>query len=76
MGVIILLPVYLGGRGYKRGELIRGFTVYSNLSRELFRIQSELKASKQEGDLRALLTARKGKENKGILTMLINAKSQ
>ena len=49
------------------------------LSRELFRIQSELEAGqiipKQVGDLRALLTARKSKE-KVILTMTINAKSQ
>ena len=51
-----------------------------NLSRELFRIQSELKTDqitlKQVGDLRVLLTARKRKENKAILTMTINAKSQ
>ena len=80
VGVIILLPVYLGrGGAYKRGELNRGFTVSSDLSRELFRIQSELKTDqitpKQVGDLRALLTARKSK-GKVILTMTINAKSQ
>ena len=78
MGVIILLPVYLWGGG--GGGLNRGFTVSSNLSRELFRIQSELKTDqitpKQVGDLRVLQTARKSKENKVILTMTINAKSQ
>ena len=81
MGVIILLPVYLGrGGAYKRGELNRGFTVSSDLSRELFRIQSELKTDqitpKQVGDLRVLQTARKSKKSKVILTMTINAKSQ
>ena len=81
MDVIISLPVYLGrGGAYKRGKLNRGFTVSSNLSRELFRIQSELKTDqitpKQVGDLRALRTARKRKENQVILTMTINAKSQ
>ena len=74
MGFIILLPVYL------RGALNRGFTVSANLSRELFRIQSQLKThqitSKQVGDLRVLQTARKSKKNKVILTMTINAKSQ
>ena len=83
MGFIILLPVYLGGGGggsYKRGELNRGFTVSANLSRELFRIQSELKTHqitpKQVGDLRILQTARNSKKNKVILTLTINAKSQ
>ena len=55
-------------------------TISANLSRELFRIQSELKTDqitpKQVGDLRVLQTARKSKENKVILTMTINAKSQ
>ena len=54
--------------------------VSANLSRELFRIQSELKTHqitpKQVGDLRVLKTARKSKEKKVILTMTINAKSQ
>ena len=49
------------------------------LSRELFRIRSELKTdritSKQVGDHQAFLTTRKSKE-KMILTMTINAKSQ
>ena len=80
--IIILLPVYLGERGgsYKRGELNRGFMVSANLSRELFRIQSELKTHKitpkQVGDLRILQTARNSKKNKVILTLTINAKSQ
>ena len=82
VGVIILLPLYLGGGGgaYKRGELNRGFTVSANLWRELLRVQRELKTHqitpKQVGDLRVLQTARKSKENKVILTMTINAKSQ
>ena len=81
MDVIISLPVYLGrGGAYKRGKLNREFTVSSNLSRELFRIQNELKTDqitpKQVGDLRALRTARKREENQVILTMTINAKSQ
>ena len=81
MDVIISLPVYLGrGGAYKRGELNRGFTVSANLSRELFRIQRELKTGqitpKQVRDLRALQTARMSNENKVILTMTINAKSQ
>ena len=83
VGFIILLPVHLGGRGggsYKRGELNRGFMVSANLSRELFRIQSELKTHqitpKQVGDLRILQTARNSKKNKVILTLTINAKSQ
>ena len=50
------------------------------LSRELSRIQNQLKKDritpKQVGDLQALPTARKSKENKVILTMTINAKSQ
>ena len=76
-----LYTMYLRGVGaYKRGELNRGFTVSSNLSRELCRIHSELKTDqitpKQVGDLRVLQTARKSKENKVILTMTINAKSQ
>ena len=65
----------------RQGSLIEDFnTIPANLSRELFRIQSELKTDqitlKQVGDLRVLLTARKRKENKVILTMTINAKSQ
>ena len=79
--LIISLPVYLGrGGAYKRGKLNRGFTVSSNLSRELFRIQNELKTDqitlKQVGDLRVLQTAKKSKGNKVNLTMTINAKSQ
>ena len=54
--------------------------IYGELSRELCRIHNELKTdqitSKQVGDLQALPTARKSKENKVILTMTINAKSQ
>ena len=81
MDVIISLPVYLGrGGAYKRGKLNRGFTVSSHLSRELFRIQNELKTDqitpKQVGDLRVLQTERKSKKSKVILTMTINAKSQ
>ena len=76
-----LYTMYLRGSGaYKRGELNLGFTVSSNLSRELCRIQSELKTDqitpKQVGDRRVLQTARKSKKSKVILTMTINAKSQ
>ena len=77
-GYLFCSPVYWGA--YKRGELNRGFTVSANLSRELFRIQRELKTGqitpKQVRDLRALQTARMSNENKVILTMTINAKSQ
>ena len=72
-----MFPCILGGGLIREGSLIKDFnTVSANLSRELFRLQSELKTLKQVGDLRALLTARKTKENKVILTMTINAKSQ